>query len=118
MVRQLTTEGIVETHEAGTLQRSLTELLTLDSLTDLFSAKAQVRLKREFLLPKGKILIADRLISLPDGSEVLMNAVAGTGNDDSRRQLGRVLKAYQSMGHSTCRGLLVTLENSGVEWVE
>lgn len=118
IVGQLTTEGIVEAQEAGTLQRSLHDVLSLDSLADLFSPQAQVRLKREFLLPKGKILIADRLIALPDGSEVLMNTVAGTGGDDSRRQLSRTLKAYQSMGHPACRGVLVTLENSGVEWID
>ena len=118
ITRQLTTEGIVEASEARGLERSLTELLNLESLADYFGPKAKVRLKREFLLPKGKILIADRLISLPDGSEVLMNVVAGTGSDDARRQLGRVLKAYQSMGYPACRGALVTLENLEVEWVE
>jgi len=117
-IRQLTTEGIVETAEAGRLQNSLGELLRLESLTPYFKAGAKVRLKREFLMPRGKILMADRLVTLPDGSEVLMNVVAGTGSDDSRRQLGRALKAYQSMGHPLCRGALVTLENSAVEWLD
>jgi ATP-dependent helicase/nuclease subunit A len=115
---QLTTEGIVEVQEAGILQRSLHGVLNLDSMTDLFSPQAQVRLKREFLLPKGKILIVDRLVVLPDGSEVLMNTVAGTGSDDSRRQLGRALKAYQSMGHPRCKGALVMLETAAVEWLD
>lgn len=118
ITRQLTTEGIVEASEARGLQRSLTDLLSQESLAEYFGSEAQVRLKREFLLPKGKILIADRLISLPDGSEVLMNVVAGTGSEDSRRHLGRALKAYQSMGYPACRGALVTLENAEVEWVE
>ncbi|WP_373331415.1 UvrD-helicase domain-containing protein [Salmonirosea aquatica] len=104
VVRQLTTEGIVEASEAGRLQGTLAELLNLESLSPYFAPNAKIRLKREFLLPKGKILIADRLVSLPDGSEALMNVVAGTGSDDSRRQLGRALQAYQSMGHPLCRG--------------
>ncbi|WP_373511356.1 UvrD-helicase domain-containing protein [Persicitalea sp.] len=118
IIRQLITEGIVEGSEAEHLRVSLDRLFHNEPLATLFGERATVRLKKVFLLPKGKMLIADRLVKLPDGSEVIVNVVAGTGNDATRRQLSRALQAYQSMNKPHCRGLLMTLADSGVEWVD
>ena len=119
IIRQLISEGIVEGSEAEHLRVSIDRLLNNEPLASLFSDGATVRLKKEFLLPKGKMLLADRLVTRPaDGTEVLMNVIAGEGNDAARKQLSRALQAYQSMNRPHCRGLLVTLADSGVEWVD
>ncbi len=118
IIRRLISEGIVEGSEAEHLRVSIDRLLHNEPLASLFAEGATVRLKKEFLLPKGKMLLADRLVTRPDGTEVLMNVVAGEGNDVARKQLSRALQAYQSMNKPHCRGLLVTLADSGTEWVD
>ena len=118
IIRQLIAEGIVEGSEAEHLRISVERLLMNEPLATLFSESATVRLKKELLLPKGKMLLADRLVTRPDGTEVLVNMVAGMGSDAARKQLSRTLHAYRSMNSPHCRGLLVTLADSGTEWVD
>lgn len=118
IMRHIISEGIVEGNEAEHLRVSIDRLLHNEPLAALFAEGATVRLKKEFLLPKGKMLLADRLVTQPDGAEVVMNIVAGEGNAAARKQLSRALQAYQSMNKPHCRGLLVTLADSGTEWVD
>nr|WP_281380730.1 3'-5' exonuclease [Rhabdobacter roseus] len=117
-LRKLTTEGIVEKHEARTVQHTLEKVLALDKLRPFFDPQNQVVLQRELLLPGGKMLRADRTATLPDGSVLLALFVAGSGNDDARRQLRRLVQAYRDMGAATVRGYLVLLETGQLEWVE
>ncbi|GHB81051.1 UvrD-helicase domain-containing protein [Persicitalea jodogahamensis] len=118
IIRQLISEGIVEGSEAEHLRISVERLLLNEPLASLFAEGATVRLKKELLLPRGKMLLADRLVTRPDGTEVLVNVVAGAGSDASRKQLSRALQAYQSMNRPDCKGLLVTLADSGTEWID
>ncbi|TDB64584.1 UvrD-helicase domain-containing protein [Arundinibacter roseus] len=118
VMQKLVNEGIVEANEANRLQTKLNVLLQKEPLHQFFAPTAMVRLKREFLLPGGKSVTADRLVTLPDGSTCILNIVAGLGNDDARRQLRRVQHAFHSMYGVEAKIGLITLENEGLEWVE
>lgn len=117
VIKTLCNSGIMEPVEGKIIQRSLEKLIAKDPINLLFEPTLNVRLKTEILLPQGKIAVADRVVTLPDGSSVIVNIVAGEGNDSARRQLRRVLEAYQTM-NPLCKALLITLENEGVEWID
>ncbi|GAB3171166.1 UvrD-helicase domain-containing protein [Telluribacter humicola] len=117
VLRKLTTEGIIESVDAEYLRRSLQEVLDMDQLRECFDREATVLMRRELLLPGGRMLCADRAVTLPDGTCVLANFVAGAGNTDARRQMRKLVQAYQDMGQTQVKGVVVTLENKEVEWV-
>ncbi len=118
VLRQLVGEGILEAREAASLKSDLHTLMAEETMSVLFAEGTMTRLKKEFLLPNGKILAADRLTRLPDGREVVVSVVAGAGSDDSRRQLRRLLRAYQSMDKPASRGALIGLADGSVEWFD
>jgi len=117
VIKQLCTAGIIEPVEGKIIQRSIENLIAKDPIHSLFGATGKVRLKTEILLPHGKTALADRVVTLPDGSSVIVNVVAGEGNDSARRSLRKVLQAYETM-NPTSKALLIILENEGVEWIE
>jgi ATP-dependent exoDNAse (exonuclease V) beta subunit len=117
VLRKLSSEGIIESVDAEYLRRSLEEVLGLQSLQPCFDPGATVLLRRELLLPGGRMLCADRAVTLADGTCVLANFVAGAGNESASRQMRRLVKAYQDMGQPNVKGVVVTLENKEVEWV-
>lgn len=117
VIRQLCLAGIVEPVEGKSIQRAIEKLISKEPIADLFTTEGLIRLKTEFLLPKGRIVVADRVVTLPDGSVVIANVVAGEGNDTARRQLRKVLQAYREINPAS-KAALITLENQELEWVD
>jgi ATP-dependent helicase/nuclease subunit A len=117
VLRKLAGEGVLNAAEAADLGRALPEVLAQEELQPCFAKGGRVLLRRELLLPGGRQLCADRAVTLPDGSCVLTNFVAGAGNANASRQMRQLVQAYQAMGHQPVRGAVVTLENRSVEWV-
>ena len=113
---RLVRDGLVTREEAKKLYFQLTDLFKNESLKDLYTGKVKVQVNKELLLPGGKMLHVDRIVQLPDESYVFMSFVAGTGNDQSRQHLKRLVKVYSGEGKRAA-AVLLTLENDGIEWI-
>ena len=115
---QLCREGVLDQRQAKALREDLHTLLHQEDLCDLFQPGVEVKLNQEFLLPGGKSVVADRMVRFADGRDVILNLVAGLGNDDARRKLRRAMKAYESMGKALCKGALLALSDGTIEWLD
>jgi ATP-dependent helicase/nuclease subunit A len=118
VVQKICTEGILDQAQASALQSDLHTLCQQDELRDLFEVGVEVKLNREFLRPGGKSVLVDRQIRLSDARYVLMNTVAGMGNDDARRKLRRAMHAFGELENTKCKGVLLALGHGKVEWLD
>ncbi|TDE17607.1 UvrD-helicase domain-containing protein [Dyadobacter psychrotolerans] len=115
-VERLISEGIFTRFEADAVKNQITFLLENPSLKELYSDENVLQINKEMMIPGGKLLHIDRMVSTAEGDHIFMTFVGGNGNDENRRHLRRLIQAFKNTGKSS-KGVLVTLENEMVEWI-
>lgn len=119
VVEQLSNEGVIGFREKISLEESLQKLVSKDELKDLFIASDKKSVKADLLLPGGQITGFDRIITKSDGTRLIVNFVAGSGNESARGKMRKLINQYQAFTTSTeVKGALVYLANDTIEWFE
>lgn len=116
-LEKLVGEGIFtrkETREIESLTRSL---LKEPSLQVLYQDENHIQVNKELLVPGGKMLHIDRVVQRPGGEYIFMAFVGGNNAAEPRRHLKKLMRMFADSG-KTSRGVLITLEEELVEWVE
>ena len=116
LVARLVSDGIVSKKDADDLLPTVTRLLSDDSIGSLYQDNSHVSMNREMLVPGGGMLHVDRMVDMPDGTNVLMRIVAGKNPEEPRRHLRKLIKAFKQVG-KVSKGVIITLDNEAVEWV-
>lgn len=116
-LEKLVGEGIFtrkETREIESLTRSLLQDAALQAL---YQDENHIQINKELLIPGGKMLHIDRVVQRPGGEYIFMSFVGGNSADEPRRHLKKLIKAFME-GGKVSRGVLITLEDELVEWVD
>jgi ATP-dependent helicase/nuclease subunit A len=116
-LEKLVTEGIFTKKETGEIAVLATSLLNDPSLHDLYLDENHIQINKELLIPGGKLLHIDRVVQRQDGEFIFMSFVGGNSTDEPRRHLKKLIKAYTGAGKQS-KGVMITLEDEMVEWVE
>ena len=113
---RLISEGIFTRSEADAIKGQISFLLENPSLKELYKDENALQINKEMMLPGGKLLHIDRMVTTAAGDHIFMTFVGGNGNDEHRRHLRRLVQTFKNTGKLS-RGVLVTLENEMVEWI-
>jgi ATP-dependent helicase/nuclease subunit A len=116
-LEKLVTEGIFTSKETFEIHRSASSLLNEPSLQVLYHDGNHIQINKELLIPGGKLLHIDRVVQTVGGETIFMSFVGGNSPEEPRRHLKRLIRANRDAGRES-RGVLVTLEDEAVEWVE
>ena len=115
-VQSLVREGIWTRQEGEFIGNQAASIIENQVFKDLYSDGLTFQTNKELLIPGGKMLHIDRVVTLQSQS-VFMTFVAGTNADGPKRHLVLLINAYKTIGKNA-KGIVVTLGNEQVEWVE
>lgn len=116
-LEKLIGEGIFTRKETAEIENLTIGLLQDPSLQILYQDENHIQINKELLIPGGKLLHIDRVVQRPDGEYIFMSFVGGNNADEPRRHLRKLIRAFVDTGRKS-RGVLITLEDELVEWVE
>jgi ATP-dependent helicase/nuclease subunit A len=115
-IDSLVREGIWTRREGEAIGEQAAEMIDGIDLRELYAETNQVQINKELLIPGGKQLHIDRIVTKNDGSVIFMNFVVGN-SENGKRHLASLIKNYKTKGKLT-RGLVVSLAGESAEWVE
>jgi hypothetical protein len=116
-LEKLVIEGIFTKKETAEIAALATSLLNDPSLQTLYQDENRIQINKELLIPGGKLLHIDRVVQRENGEFIFMSFVGGNSTDEPRRHLKRLIRAYTGTGKKST-GVMITLEDEMVEWVE
>jgi len=116
-LEKLVSEGIFTRKETHEIENLTVSLLQDPSLQVLYQDENHIQINKELLVPGGKMLHIDRVVQRPGGESIFMSFVGGNSPDEPRRHLKKLIKTFSENGKPS-RGVLITLEDELVEWVE
>jgi ATP-dependent helicase/nuclease subunit A len=115
-IDSLVREGIWTKTEGSSIGDTAGQMIEAESLGALYAEENVVQINKELLIPGGKLLHIDRIVTMSDRSVIFMNFVVGS-NDNGKRHLASLIKIYKTNG-KFAKGLVVSLTDQSVEWVE
>ncbi len=115
-VQSLVREGIWTEAEGENIGQQASRIVEQGNLKTLYYCENKVQINREMLIPGGKMLHVDRLVTLPDGENIFMSFIGGTGAKMPGKHLNSLINAYKAIG-KPARGVVYTLENDLIEWL-
>jgi ATP-dependent helicase/nuclease subunit A len=115
-VDSLVREGIWTKREGEAIGEQAAEMIDGMDLRELYAEENVVQINKELLIPGGKQLHIDRIVTKADGTVIFMNFVVGS-SENGKRHLASLIKNYRTKGKHV-KGLVVSLAGESVEWVE
>lgn len=116
-LEKLVGEGIFTRKETHEIENLTISLLQDPSLQVLYQDENHIQINKELLVPGGKMLHIDRVVQRRGGEYIFMSFVGGNSADEPRRHLKKLIRTFSENGKPS-RGVLITLEDELVEWVE
>jgi ATP-dependent helicase/nuclease subunit A len=115
-VQSMVKEGIWTKDEGDEVASQAIALIHNPELSPLYQTGLKIVLNKQLLLPGGRLIDIDRMVTEEDGRNVFMSFIGGGQNETSKRNLARLIQAYAEMGQDAV-GVVITLENEKIEWV-
>lgn len=115
-INKMVSEGIFTRSEAGDITNQIQFLMQNPTLQALYLPNSSTQFNKYLLVPNGKLMQVDRMLTLNDGTTVFMSFVGGNGSDENKRHLKKLVKAFLDQGRFA-KGVLITLENEMIEWI-
>ncbi|GGB80998.1 UvrD-helicase domain-containing protein [Dyadobacter sediminis] len=116
-LEKLVSEGMFTKSESGQITEQAYALLSDPLLQGLYSDENKIQTDTQLLVPGGKLLHIDRVVQRPDGEFVFMTFIGGSSSEEPKRHLKKLIKTYENAGKKS-RGVLITLEDESIEWIE
>lgn len=115
-VQSMVREGIWTTEEGNEVASHAVSIIKNQELKPFYQDGLKVLLNKQLLLPGGRLIDIDRMVTESDGRNVFMSFIGGGKNETSKRNLARLIQAYAEMGQDAV-GVVITLESEKIEWV-